>query len=1750
MSVRSASPFVLAALLCACTADPPSTDAARCTRDDRLLEQKRACRFDEDCPCGAHCALGQCVAACRDDGACPAGSRCDTFGRCRPSSDRSLVASLAPRVEGELSVSPSHIPSLGPSEQRAVRIEAGKRALGAVRVSVEGALEVDCAGGGAFAQECRFDSVPAGETRTFQVRSVAQGALARVRLVRVHAGSTSQTVAVGGSDLAFQAAPPVLGTYTGSARLLESGVDGVATAPETHDLVLPITAEVIGGASKATLALHDPSGTLHPKGTWVGGLSLEPNRTGTVRFPRYQLQSGEITKGTAFEVLVEAPDAVVRAPGETQLAFELTTRFRGALATGAPAATWRIVLERTGELPPDVTLPAIVPDVQPTLDPARGSTPTPWERVLPTSFAPFPAFLSAANEYESIRRAYMGTEAWMDACGRSDLGALGMHFFSWDFGDPTVPTRTHGQITIPGVNTYDATIETLPQRTADELEASPSLVAGVFASAIKNQGRLTNVVFSSFTTGAANLISTLGYLRGGELICALGPTRTFSEPIIVDMPGTGASEIALVPSTPGPASDRCTEMAQRYGCTVQSYNGNSPAWLAIAAGAGTLTHATLGARTFTTRPARYGQEITKVCVLPPTARGCDAALSCYEPPSAPGAQPRSSMQAPLLSPSLRPLSGDLACTSGGRSAASELDENGELPDGDPARLRAADALATCTDDLRAFYESEAPATLAPNGEGLRDLFPKARCFDGPRWINMLGLAATGVVSNDAARRGPLFHRRLQQFFATNTFIAREVVELERLAPVIRKNPVAGRAAPPTIDERLRFSLEAWKVLMHPRFAEAYARLPASVLFSPDYRSAYVPGALASPTGQADGLPVTMLELLRAQLEIADKIAERGQFRDGARALPFAQQVLPYVAFVRALAAAGYQRAVEHGKANGGTPPGWAARYDRADGAVAEVLRRLYAHMDAIRAGRNPLGIEESDTPLYFLADTAGAGKRFSAISDYLLGDASASSNAWASALTRQATAALEAARTAYVQRQDRTLQVTLTSQQQADRNDSVASAYGDRILELCGPIPGQSGGTILDSGIPVDPNLCYVRNELPECRVDIVKYNRLLKTDDVGFQICVMHELKRQVAAGAPIETAGIGFSYPPLDDLARTDCDAGSSWVPDGCAESGGGNCFRCQRSGGSAAVEIPPGAFGSVRASGVSDAMRASAKAACAKRWPAATQRLPSPSAAVSADLVGGTCYKGSLGELALTVASAAQEALAAAQEVQDKSDAYSIAVESCNILDAANKAIIEANESFQKSQSALRAGKLAADIIANTASSVKDCASAVGGDTKFGAASGVACGAAAVEGIAQSVSDGLEFAMEEAQAAHDNLVTKLQLQADVDRCYKDAKLQLVGAKTAAYRAKAAALDLEQAKLQLANLKDQVRQLVSEGRDALDSVRASAVRPAQFDFWIDERLEVFDRKMRLARRASYLAARAVEYELQQSLEVRGAILAAETPYELDAALDTLRAIAGSRRINGRSASDLKIVLSMKEQLLQLQSRESAPAGQHRLTDVERFRMYLQQPRFSVYGADGAYLGQRVPFSIAPLGTLNAGQPGAIAVFARNDCAERLWSVNASIQGKDLYRGGQPTFTRIDLLKSNTFYSQWCSAQGRRDPFQISSVRPSRNLFLEAQLGTDVGQQFGVANESTLFSRARIQATHDVPRADFEQDRYDNGETSELAARGLYGDYALFFPAEILSLPDPKTGERSNGLDLTQVDDILLRLNYVSVAR
>jgi hypothetical protein len=640
-------------------------------------------------------------------------------------------------------------------------------------------------------------------------------------------------------------------------------------------------------------------------------------------------------------------------------------------------------------------------------------------------------------------------------------------------------------------------------------------------------------------------------------------------------------------------------------------------------------------------------------------------------------------------------------------------------------------------------------------------------------------------------------------------------------------------------------------------------------------------------------------------------------------------------------------------------------------------------------------------------------------------------------------------------------------------------------------------------------------------------YADLLTLEDVEYQLCLAAELgAAQDAAGAALGLC----SAPQFPVVCPT----------------GGLACLRCGDGRFFDVLQLrarPP--------RGVAAAALDSASTTCAARFPAARREIPRIDELFPDVLDNGRCYRGALGEQALTLRAVATDVEIARSELGELSESYNVAMRSCLTLQMGNVSLAGALERHNHTMDGLRIGKTVVDSIADGAAAVKDCGAAVGNDNKFGAGAGIACGGAAVEGVARIASNVLQLELDRAEARHAELMQSIAADIDEQRCFIDAEQHLVGVRSAGLRITRAAQDLDRGVLQFDNMKEEAARAFRSGRARLTVSTGKRVAPASFDFWLDERARTYRDRFRRAKRAAYLAVRAVEHEFQQSQAARGDALAAEVPDDLEQVLLELQANAATRGIGGNRPADSKVVVSLRSQLLQLADQSRAPAGRQQLTDVERFRSLLTDQRFAVYDDDGAYRGQRVPFRIAPLAALGLGDPQGVTLFSDGDCAERVWSVNASILSSvDATRGDDPAFTRIELEKADAFFSQWCDQDAHPTPYQLASVRPARNLFVDPESGgaDGVGGSAGTAAGTGAFSRARIDAVFNVDRAAFSDDAFANGATTELAARGLYGDYALFFPAGVLSFDDGS--ERTDGLDLSRIDDILLRIDYVSVAR
>jgi hypothetical protein len=316
----------------------------------------------------------------------------------------------------------------------------------------------------------------------------------------------------------------------------------------------------------------------------------------------------------------------------------------------------------------------------------------------------------------------------------------------------------------------------------------------------------------------------------------------------------------------------------------------------------------------------------------------------------------------------------------------------------------------------------------------------------------------------------------------------------------------------------------------------------------------------------------------------------------------------------------------------------------------------------------------------------------------------------------------------------------------------------------------------------------------------------------------------------------------------------------------------------------------------------------------------------------------------------------------------------------------------------------------------------------------------------------------------------------------------------------------------------------LIEETQRELDSGAAALAREKErpagdyaHHFWYDEKVERYRKEFDWAQRMTYLAMRAVEFEFQQYIPLRRQVLAAKHPDALEDVLRALHQEQASRAINRRRPEEASVVLSLRDDVFQVSDRSAeTTAGERNWTPALRFRDRLWSSEFELRNKDGQWLGQGVPFSLRESGVLE------------NRCGERMWRVTATVQGDGL--SPLEPGTSLVLMKRNTFSSQYCQTKGDGSKYQVVSIRPSNQLFK--------GEPSRSAEETDGFSVAALYPWFNVRRHDFFSLKYQEGASEELAGRGLYGDYVLVFPRQVLE----------KGFPLENVEDVLLRIDYLSV--
>lgn len=1114
-------------------------------------------------------------------------------------------------------------------------------------------------------------------------------------------------------------------------------------------------------------------------------------------------------------------------------------------------------------------------------------------------------------------------------------------------------------------------------------------------------------------------------------------------------------------------------------------------------------------------------------------------------------------------------SGDLAC------------ENGAMPGIvgmlDDSVVDLQQTVASCMADFE-----RADRIRAGSGE---DVLASEGCVDVARLTAILRHGFEGARANALGDQGQptpaasaLALRGLQQWLGFQQFFGRQVSQVRELGAVLPEaEALEADPDPMAVADRL---VEAWDVLLHPRTAFALEGADPDVLADPDYRQRLHPDRTygGRHQDQGIGIPVAILDGATGQLDYLNELVREARYRrvDVEDLDTRLRDVVRRSFVALALAQGLYDdvRSVEQ--------PSWSEDWQLARRQFGDAVARLSSNLDRLRSGDNPLGIEDVDLPLYRIGDQQQPGERFYAISDYLVGDASRDGSAVAPSMVERAAEALDGARDAWLGKLEHDLAGATREAASERRLEAIRRDYGQRVTSLCGD-PELDAQSALDRADEIDPDQCYLADS---CQFDPEQVVRSASTAEIGKNVCVLGKLRD--VAGEMISTGsretddkidlladhiesvdrGFGFHVDPVDPQTREIEFVADEAFPDDTPFSGETLDMvlaKVERSG-----DLPAGIdfgvyeridrFCSNRADQVAAERPAENDGSCetsddcAQGWICTPDQRCEPDTRPTGE-ERADCYRGSLGEAAYSLLETAREVEAARSRLHEHTERYDIAMRSCLIAKAGNDRIEDAKADHRETMDALGDQTEASRGMGLMADGARKVAGFLGdSDSDFFQGLGAIAGQiaegndAGAEAIRRWEGESRANRMRRARQRHEATVARIERETEEQRCVNDAEMHLVGVDTAGLEVERKTLELRRQMVEFQNLQRELERTLEEGQRALANERERTLNPLQIDFWLDDEIGTYRDSLRIAKRATYLAVRAVEYEFQTTLDQRDAVLQATRPGQLEDTLDNLKSFTGSGTVDGGAPDEALTVVSLRDELLQLADRSEMPDGFKNVSAEKRFQMLLNSPHFARHDEDGEYLGQQIPFTLAPVGRGALGSDHGISVLAGVDCAERLWALNASLQGDDLYQGSDTTFAQIVVRKRNTFYSQWCRAEDRDEPLQSASTRPKRNLFVDpyATEASRTTQAEAVATGSGTdgYTNARVSAYFNVSRADMEDEEYYNGDSQELAGRGLYGDYALFFPKQALAR------EGSSGLRLDRVEDILLRLDYVSVAK
>ena len=1052
------------------------------------------------------------------------------------------------------------------------------------------------------------------------------------------------------------------------------------------------------------------------------------------------------------------------------------------------------------------------------------------------------------------------------------------------------------------------------------------------------------------------------------------------------------------------------------------------------------------------------------------------------------------------------------------------------------------------------------------------------CFDAQRWSRTMAHAA--VVNRARASDGSfrltdvngarrLQVRLIQQWFELDAAISRELVQDLTLSAAI-DNPGAGELTTRSVDAAQAL-LAGWDQILRPFPQGSTFWASAHGVIDPlDYRQSYAFRAVGAPLSMGQGLPVAGGDALIAQLDLIERIVSSANaaVQGGALDDEDARMItrLGQEAVRRAITVLSlFTAQVE--EVRGDAQP-WIASWDQSTRAgIINGMVSVRSATTALTEGTNPLGVSELDVPASF--DFQGsAGREFMAISRYTYEQAARRLG--------EAEDSLDDAQAQWIAFGEQRAEERQALLDTEARADDIENAFGEEIAELCGLPLGEARRAL---STDLNPESCYI---IPDCRVDATARAEALTTAELGFSACYAGALRLTLGDGVTTGDAALNAQVDTITALVRARGGFPFSLTREADAAllvgDDGTELLRIPLTGPrlSAGTLVPITLPSSADPAAI-DAARALCSVGRAAK-DAERPGLPSDRCETAdacpigmicnggACTAGGgnlaslspACFRGELGRAALGVREARLNHQVAIARLAEHRKYFGIAVEECTKLREGHEAVVDgcisadgfrqniaaSQDEHGKAMRELRNLKIGLQIGAHVAAATQDCGDAANkGSGGAAASAGSSVAAAAVECGAAVVKQGLEagvaaaeFAMENAEAAHAGTIRHLedvealracnaeadQAQREFEQCSIGAKAELVGARASMLEVLGALEGLRISQFDLQRGVLRVQGLLEVGRAQLDAANRDVSPRLAPSIWLDEAIVDYQRDFARAQKVAYVAARAAEYETQKSIGAKAGIIAAGGVGDLEDALRALddEVITPGTSVCGTAPNTLQTrVLSLRDDILALGSRVDLPDGWQTLSATDRLRAEMASPQNAVY-ENGQYLGQAVPFTL---------EPGVFAASGAQQCAERIWLLNVGLVG-----GGDASGVSLELRQRNTFYSQRCDAPGER---VTGVVRPSRNLYaVEADFAPSRDDD---RSRRAVTLRAFPRARDELQRLDSSNGQsieYQEGFNSDLAGRGLYGDYELMIPAAQLG-----------ALQLDQLQDVLLRVDMVA---